>query len=149
MLVILDNLRSALNVGSIIRTCDALGVKEIYFSGITPDINNKKVTKTSLGAEKNIEFDIFSNTNEAISKAKEYGFRIIGLEVTKEATNIKNFKLPNNKIALVVGNEVSGLSSEIIKQCDELIKIEMLGVKESLNVAVAFGIAAFFINSKQ
>lgn len=146
MIVILDNIRSAQNVGSIIRTCDALGIHNLYFVGITPDSKDQKVLKTSLGAEKNIKTKYVSDLYTVLNNLKGDGYKIIGLEIHPKAIDISTYKTPE-KVALVVGNEVSGLSDEIISLCDDLIFIPMKGIKESLNVAVAFGIAAYtFIN---
>lgn len=142
MIVILDNIRSALNVGSIVRTCDALGVKDIYFCGITPSIDSPKVKKTSLGAEKNIKAHDFPSTKAAIDEIKKNSMQIIGLELTSDAVDISGVRTDKN-FALVVGNEVSGISSDVLLLCDLTVMIPMSGVKESLNVAVAFGIAAY------
>jgi len=147
MIVVLDNLRSALNVGSILRTCDAFGIKEVYFCGITPLIGNKKVLKTSLGAENNIKACEFNSTPEAIIKAKEKGYQVVGLELSEESINLKNYK-KEKRVALVVGNEVSGLGPEVLNICDKLVKIPMIGTKESLNVSVAFGIAVYQISDR-
>lgn len=145
MIVILDNIRSALNVGSILRSCDAFGVKEVYFCGITPDANSPKVVKTALGAEKTIRPNYFRSTKEAIKKANALHCCIVGLEINKKAVDIKRFK-KDKKLALVVGNEVSGIAGDAQNACDLLVKIPMKGSKESLNVAVAFGIAAYIIS---
>lgn len=144
MIAVLDNIRSALNVGSIIRTSEGLGIKEIYICGITPDENNVKVLKTSLGAEKNIFFKHFNTTNEAINYLKEKDIMIIALEITEDAWELSEI-CPKNNFALVVGNEVSGVSPEALKASDIKAKIAMAGKKESLNVSVAYGIAAFTI----
>lgn len=142
MIIVLDNLRSAHNVGSIIRTCDALGIKDIHFCGITPGWEDKRVQKTALGAEKNIKAlecaDIFSH----IKELKNKNYKIVGLELDERAVDAS--QVPNYpRLALVVGNEISGLSEETRSQCDSLVQIPMRGVKESLNVSVAFGIAAY------
>lgn len=144
MIAILDNLRSAQNVGSIIRTCDALGIKEIYLCGITPNQKNKKVLKTSLGAEKNVLIHVMPSSQAAIEEIRAKNFKIIGLEIASNSTDINKFNYSGD-FALVVGNEVSGLSDDILESCDYLLHIPMQGIKESLNVAVAFGIAFFTI----
>lgn len=145
MITVLDNLRSALNVGSIIRTSEGLGIKEIYICGITPDENNTKVLKTSLGAEKNIKFTHFNTTMEAVSHLKENAIEVISLEITDDAWELSEIKPDKDKFALIVGNEVSGVSTEILEASDKKAKILMAGDKESLNVSVAYGIAAFTI----
>lgn len=143
MIVILDNVRSALNVGSILRTCDALGIQEAFFCGITPEKDNPKVKKTALGAEKEITVSQFHTTTEAITEAKKRGFVSIGLETGGNSIPISKLPFVDSQIALIVGNEVSGISEEALEQCDYIVAIPMHGVKESLNVSVAFGIAAF------
>lgn len=144
MIIILDNLRSALNVGSIIRTCDALGIKQIWFCGITPGPENSKVHKTSLGAERGITAREFGNMVEALSELKKMNLPLIALELTDEAISVDTAKT-EGEFALVVGNEVSGVSPEAIKASDKVVKIPMQGTKESMNVAVAFGIAAYVL----
>jgi tRNA G18 (ribose-2'-O)-methylase SpoU len=144
MIVILDNIRSALNVGSIIRTCDAFGIKEIVLCGLTPDQTNPKVLKTALGAEKNLNFKQFSNTLEAVKYFKEKGLLIISLELTEDAVPVN--KIKNGNFALVIGNEVSGVSPEVLRESDQVVQIPMQGIKESLNVSVAFGIAAYALS---
>lgn len=146
MEVVLDNLRSAYNVGSIIRTCDAFGIKKVYFCGITPETDNKKVKKTSLGAEKNIDKSYHADTEAIIRKLKKEGRLILGLEVSPKSIPLPNFKEKGDYV-LVVGNEVSGISSEIQNICDYILEIPMQGVKESLNVATAFGIAAYHLST--
>jgi len=142
MKLLLDNIRSAYNVGSIIRSCDAFGVKEIYFSGITPDWDDPKVKKTSLGAERNINGFICTDTILKIKDLKLDGNKIVGLEIHKNAVNLDQYAVSKNTV-LVVGNEVSGLSEDVISCCDRLLQIPMSGVKESLNVSVATGIALY------
>ncbi|MDD3679092.1 MAG: TrmH family RNA methyltransferase [Patescibacteria group bacterium] len=141
MKVVLENIRSAQNVGSIIRTCDAFGIRDIYFCGITPTPENKKVLKTSLGAEKNINTHYKISTTQALSELKKDN-ELIALEITQNAIDIKKFKSEKN-IVIVLGNEISGISDQSLSLCDKVLKIPMKGTKESLNVAVAFGIAAF------
>jgi tRNA G18 (ribose-2'-O)-methylase SpoU len=146
MIIVLDNLRSAHNVGSIIRTCDALGIKEIHFCGITPGPGDKRVKKTALGAEKNIIAKERIDTYSDLEGLKKDGYRVIGLEITKNARNLGELK-ENGQIVLVVGNEVSGLSEETQRQCHLITQIPMRGIKESMNVSVAFGIAAYIITN--
>lgn len=147
MIIVLDNIRSALNVGSIIRTCDAFGVTNIYICGLTPPETTEKVKKTSLGAEKTISFKHFRTTLEAIQELKNEGKYVVGLEINEEAKDISKAILQNKDFALVVGNEVSGIAPEVLKKCDLVVKIPMKGVKESLNVSVAFGISLYALLS--
>lgn len=147
MIVILENLRSAYNVGSVIRTCDAFGIKQVYCVGITPDLNNKKVLKTSLGAEKNISFKYFPDITQAISESKKNKFKVVAVELDKKAISLKDIQA-EKKVALILGNEISGISEEARELSDFIVKIPMKGVKESLNVAVAFSIVAYDILSR-
>jgi tRNA G18 (ribose-2'-O)-methylase SpoU len=143
--VILHNIRSVYNVGSIFRTADALGVDKIILSGYTPDPeNNPKISKTALGAERSVEWEKHCNTTTAIKKIRKKGFRIVALEQTKKSHNVIRYK-PGFPLALLLGNEVSGLSKTMLSKVDEIIEIPMLGAKESLNVSVAFGIAGFVL----
>lgn len=141
-IVICHNIRSAFNVGSIFRTAEGAGVNKIILGGYSAHPPHPKVAKTALGAEKIIPFERVWQTWQAIEKLKASGYNIIALEQAKEAKNIFNFK-PKSPLALVVGNEVKGLSKAILNRCDETVFIPMLGKKESLNVSVAFGIAIY------
>jgi len=149
--VVLNNIRSNENVGSIFRTCDAAGVSKIILCGYTPApldrfnrINNG-LAKAALGAEKFVAWEKEESLQEAIKKLKDgkmERFKIIGIEQDKKAINYK--LLPNDcNLALVFGNEVEGLSLEDLKLCDSIAEIPMHGEKESLNVAVAVGIVLF------
>jgi tRNA G18 (ribose-2'-O)-methylase SpoU len=143
--VILHNIRSAYNVGSIFRTADALGVSKIVLGGYTPDPeNNSKISKTALGAEKSIKWEKACRTTVAIKKIRKKGFRIIALEQTEKSHNVIKYK-PSFPLALLLGNETAGLSKAMLTKADEVIEIPMLGIKESLNVSVAFGIAGFML----
>jgi tRNA G18 (ribose-2'-O)-methylase SpoU len=153
--LILDNIRSLENVGSIFRTADALGINKIYLGGIsgilkqgTKLILNPRVAKTALGAENKIPFEHNFQTWRIIKKLKKQGIKIYALEQAENSVKILNFK-PKFPLALVLGNEIEGISRSISKKCDGIIEIPMLGSKESLNVAVAFGIAGYQINQKR
>ncbi|MEK7203649.1 MAG: RNA methyltransferase [Patescibacteria group bacterium] len=147
--VVLDNIRSRENVGSIFRTADAAGVSKIYLCGITPAPPHEKISKTALGAEKWIPWEYHKQTWRLLSSfakatADKEKLKIVALEQTKKSMNIFKFKKPKNySIVLVVGNEVKGLSPKILKYCDDQIFIPMYGKKESLNVSVATGIALY------
>ncbi len=154
LIAVLDNIRSLYNVGSIFRTADAFNIDKIYLAGYTPapikDRQKKEIHKTALGAEEFIEWEKFGKTWKLLENLKKQGFYIIGLETDKKATDIYKFNLSAGKYktALVLGNEVKGLSKEVLKRCDKIVKIPMLGKKESLNVSVAFGICIYCICQK-
>lgn len=140
--VVCDNIRSLYNVGSIFRTSDALGVSKVWLGGITGTPEQKGVQKVALGAENSVAWEYISQTWRAVEKLKKQGFKIVALELTKDSKNIKLFK-PDYPLALIIGNEVSGVSPILLKRCDDIIQIPMKGIKESLNVSVAFGIATY------
>ncbi len=160
MIVILHNIRSLHNVGSIFRTADAAGVEKIYLCGITPapvDSFGKprqQLTKVSLGAEKYVEWDASTRSAQAIGKLleklKKDGYKIFAIEQNKKS--IPYYKIPKSyilysKFCLVLGNEVKGLPPSILKKTDKILEIPMFGKKESRNVAVAFGIVVFHLKN--
>ena len=137
LFLILHNIRSVYNVGSIFRTADAAGVSKIYLTGYTPD----PAPKTALGAEKFIPFER-GEISGIIKKLKSVKIRIIALEQSEKSIDYRKVR-PRFPLALVLGNEVRGLSREVLKKSDIIMKIPMRGKKESLNVSVAAGIALF------
>lgn len=142
IVAILHNVRSALNVGSMFRTADAAGVEKIYLTGYTPTPEHEKVKKTSLGAEQSVAWEHYRQPSKLLKHLKEQGYQVIALEQAATSKDFRKFK-PRYPIALMVGNEVRGINSVLIKKCDASIEIPMRGTKESLNVAVAFGIALY------
>jgi 23S rRNA (guanosine2251-2'-O)-methyltransferase len=144
---LLDNIRSAWNVGSIFRTSDGVGVKKLYLCGITATPDNSKVGKTSLGAENTVLWEKINNGVDCARLLKSKGRIIWALEDVPEAQPLFTLDSAqeNSPIVLAVGNEVSGVDPGIIELCDRVISIPMLGEKQSYNVAVAFGIAASFL----
>lgn len=142
--VVLDNVRSLENVGSIFRTADALGVTKIFLCGITATPPNDKIAKTALGAEKNIPFEHHKQTWRLIEKLKQQGVKIVALEQDKKSILYTKFK-PKFPLALVIGHEVRGVSKKNLELADTIIHLPMHGAKESLNVSVAFGIAGYEI----
>ncbi len=146
--VILHNIRSNHNVGSIFRTSDAAGVTEIILSGYTPtpldrfgrDV--KEISKTALGAQMSIPWKKVKSAKKEILRLKKENFVIIAIEQAKNSVDYKKVKT-KNKTVFIVGNEVDGLPKDILDLCDVVAEIPMKGKKESLNVSVAFGIALF------
>jgi tRNA G18 (ribose-2'-O)-methylase SpoU len=148
--VIAHNIRSLYNVGSIFRTADAFGVKKIYLTGYTGTPANpahaKKIGKVALGAEKWLEWEYYRSAAILIKRLKSEGIKIVGLENNVHSQSIKKFH-PKFPLALVLGEEVKGIPKPLLKLCDSVVEIPMVGKKESLNVSVAFGIAAFKLTS--
>ena len=148
--VILDNIRSVHNVGSIFRTSDALGIDKIYLCGCTPTPTDrfgrarKDLAKVALGAEKDIAWEYVKETKDIIKKLKKDGFQIIAVEQDKKSVNFKKIK-PKYPVAIVMGNEVGGIDKKTLDLCDLIDEIPMVGNKESLNVSVSFGIAGYQI----
>lgn len=143
--VVLDNVRSTFNVGAIFRTADGAGVRKIYLCGITPAPTNPKVHKTALGAELSMPYESHRNALDILLELKNSGKRIWALEDTGSAKNIQSFSLDSFSppTVLVVGNEIIGIDPDILAICDDHLKIPMAGIKGSLNVAIAFGIAVY------
>ena len=156
IVVVLHDIRSTHNVGSILRTCDGFGVKKVIFSGYTPypSINNdsrlphikerltSQIKKTSLGAEVSLSKIISQNLIKTIEYYKNNGFIVACLEQNKKSVNIVNYLCPN-KLLLILGNELTGVDNNIINLCDQVLEIKMYGKKESFNVSVASAIALF------
>jgi 23S rRNA (guanosine2251-2'-O)-methyltransferase len=148
---LLDNIRSAWNVGSIFRTSDGVGVQKLFLCGITPSPENAKVTKTALGAESTIPWEKYNNGVHLARVLKTKGYLLYALEDLPEAQPLYKVECDpkNPPIVLIVGNEISGIDPGIIELCDQVISIPMLGKKKSYNVAVAFGIAVSFLLYRQ
>ena len=147
--VLLDNLRSILNVGSIFRTADGAAVRHIYCCGTTPTPKHPKIAKTSLGAEGFTPWSYYPNALNLVQEKLQQGFEVISLESTENSKSLFNFQLinPESLILLVVGNEVSGIDPAILNLSQNILSIPMLGHKSSLNVAVAFGIAVYTLQN--
>ena len=152
MVVLLDNIRSLHNVGSIFRTADGAGVTKLYLCGITPSPLNRfkevvpEIAKTALGAEGSVAWEKVETTLGAIEWLKKQGYKIIAIEQDKRSVpyySLSAIHYPLDKVALVLGEEVNGLPQAVLKKCDTIVEIPMHGAKESLNVSVAFGIIAF------
>lgn len=149
--LILPDIRSCHNVGAMFRTADAFGVNKIFLVGYTPTPPKPQIDKVSLGAETWVPWEKRINLKVLIKSLKKKGVKIVGLEKTNESIEIKklrNWEIDND-IALVVGNEVEGISGDILEMCDVVVHIPMYGKKESLNVSIAAGIAMYAINQSR
>ena len=148
--LVLPDIRSSLNVGSIFRTADACGVSKIYLTGYTPapvdqfGRDDKQIAKTALGAEKNIPWEKVESVTKLITKLKKEGFYLVAIEQAENSVDYKKVK-DQTKTAFIFGNEVEGLSKSILKKCDVIAEIPMMGDKESLNISVSAGVALFRI----
>jgi len=138
--IVLDNVRSSLNVGSVFRTSDAFLIEKIILCGITPTPPNKDIRKSALGSTNSVDWDYENNTIDAVLKLKKNNYQIIGVEQVKESTMLNNFNISKDPIAIIFGNEVDGVNNDVINLCNEIIEIPQFGTKHSLNISVSSGI---------
>lgn len=160
IILVAHNIRSAHNVGSLLRTADGLGVERVYFTGYTPypaladDSRlphiagklDRQISKTALSAEKSVSWDHSAQIEPVLDKLKSSGYEVVALEQAPNSVALADYN-PGEKVALVVGNEVDGLDSEVLDLCSCVVEIPMSGQKESLNVAVAAAIALYQLGS--
>jgi tRNA G18 (ribose-2'-O)-methylase SpoU len=148
--ILLHNIRSTYNVGSIFRTADAVGVSKIYLSGYTPapvdrfGRNRQDISRASLGAEKTVAWESVDSPFELIKELKKEKVKIIGLEQDKKSIDYKEINLDQRSL-IILGEEVSGIEKKLIDLCDQIVEIPMFGKKESLNVSVATGVLLYRI----
>ena len=147
MVVVLDNIRSLLNVGAIFRAADGMGVEKLMLCGITGYPPQGGIAKTALGAEESVPWEYHQDAAAVVMALKDNGFEIVLLEQTHEALSLEMY-VPKGPVCLVVGNEVDGVSEGLLPLADAAVEIPMTGIKNSLNVAVAFGVAGFTIASR-
>ena len=149
-ILILPDIRSAINVGAMFRTADAVGVDKIYLTGFTPRPTDKfgriqkDIKKSALGAEESVPWEYKESLEKLILKLKKEGFQIIAIEQNQKSVDYRKVKT-KEKVAIILGGEVLGLSHKILNRCDVIAEIPMHGKKESLNVSVACGVALFRI----
>lgn len=150
LIIVLDNIRSLNNIGSIFRTCDAFLVSKIYLCGITAKPPNRKINKTALGSTDSVEWDYFKSTIKLIEKLKSEGVKIWSIEQVERAQKLNYIEKIDSKLkhAIVFGNEITGVDQKIIDISENTIEIDQYGTKHSLNVSVAAGIVIWkFYNS--
>lgn len=162
IILLLEDVRSTHNVGSIFRTAEVFDINEIFLCGYTPapkqaddkrlphiaDKLHRQIKKTALGAEELVKFRVFKDTTLAIKAAKQLGYKIAALERHKDSVIVRDYKFPD-KIAIILGNELEGVQDWTISSCDVILEIEQFGKKESLNVANAAAIAMFAARTKK
>ena len=142
LIIILDDIRSLNNIGSIFRTCDAFKIEKIYLCGITATPPNRKITKTAIGATESVDWEYYENINDLVLELKNNGIIIWAVEQTdnsKTLSEMENLE-KNNKHALIFGNEINGVKQDVINNCNNVIEISQYGTKHSLNVSIAAGI---------
>lgn len=148
LIVILDNVRSALNVGSSFRTSDAFSVHSLFLCGISAQPPHREILKTALGAEKSVEWNYFTTTSEAVNLCKNAGYDVFAVEQAENSISLENFVWSNNPIAIIFGNEVDGVGEDILKMVDNCIEIPQFGTKHSLNISVCQGIVIWELFKK-
>jgi len=147
--VILHNIRSLHNVGSVFRSSDAFGISELILTGYTPTPPRPEINKTAIGAEEFVKWRHFETASEIIDQLKESGYSILGMEQTTRSIALNELNLDNyEKICLVMGNEVTGIDSEILNLMDEFVAIPQYGQKHSLNVSVAAAVMLYALLEK-
>lgn len=143
---VLENIRSMGNVGSMFRSADGAGVDRLLISGFTAHPPRAEISKTALGAEEHVGWEYWSRAADAVAALRQQGYRVIGLEKTEESAELEmllRMRPLDGPVAFVVGHEVNGVSPDVLAACDEVGHLPMRGQKDSLNVAVAFGLAAY------
>lgn len=142
VVVVLENIRSLYNVGAIFRTCDAMLIEEIYVTGYTPRPTHRGIRKTALGSERTVSWTEADSALSVLESLRSRGYTTAALEITDSPSPVSAVDASSFPMVLVVGNEVEGVSDEVIEAVDLAFEIPQYGSKQSLNVAVAFGIAA-------
>lgn len=149
LIIVLDDIRSLHNIGSVFRTADAFLLEKIYLCGITATPPNKEIHKTALGATDTVNWEYHKNVNEVIAALKKDGVIVYAVEQVQGAVFLQDFKPePGIRYALVFGNEVKGVSQEAVNSCNGVIEIPQLGTKHSLNISVSAGVVVWDIFSK-
>jgi len=141
--VLLNSIRSNYNVGAIFRTSDGAMIEKLFLCGYTPCPPKKEVLKTALGSTESVKWEYVKDAKTVISQLKNKGIQICALELTDKSIPYHQIKSDDFPICLVVGNEITGVSQELLDLCDKSIEIPQYGIKQSLNVAVAYGVAIF------
>lgn len=141
--VMLNSIRSTYNVGSIFRTSDGAMIKKLYLCGYTPHPPKKEILKTALGSTESVKWEFVKDPKEVIQKLKSEGVKICALEQTNKSKNYYDISSKDFPLCVIIGNEITGVAQDLIDLCDFSIEIPQYGIKQSLNVAVAYGISIF------
>lgn len=140
MTIVLDNIRSLHNVGSVFRTADAFAVEQVLLCGVTAKPPHREIRKTALGATESVDWQYFESAESAVRELKNNGYRIYSIEQVEEPVYLYELETPKEKLAIVLGNEVDGVDNEVIGLSDACVEIPQFGTKHSLNVSVTCGI---------
>ena len=148
IVVLLDNVRSLHNVGSVFRTCDAMAIEKLYLGGITAKPPHREIQKTAIGATESVKWEHVQNAESVILKYKNLGYKVIAVEQTLNSTDLINYNWKNEKTVIIFGNEVEGVQQSIIDIADLSIEIPQWGTKHSFNISVSAGIILWDLKSK-
>ena len=148
VIVLLDNVRSLHNVGSVFRTCDAMAVEKLYLCGITAKPPHREIQKTAIGATESVNWEYIGDAISIIHRYKKEGYTIISVEQTSNSIALGNYNWKNEKVLLIFGNEVDGVQQKIIDLSDFSIEIPQWGTKHSFNITVSAGIVLWDLKSK-
>mgnify|MGYP002626404646 CR=1 FL=1 len=143
LIVVLDNIRSMYNIGSVFRTCDAFRVESLYLCGICQTPPSTEIHKTALGAENSVSWKYFKTALEAINNLKKDGYYVLSVEQVEHSTKLQTFTPEQKKYAVILGNEVKGVHQEVVDASDGCLEIPQLGTKHSMNVSVTAGIIIY------
>jgi 23S rRNA (guanosine2251-2'-O)-methyltransferase len=144
IVIVLDNVRSMNNVGSVFRTADGFALEAIYLCGFTPQPPHRDIQKTALGATETVQWHHVQNTLDAVHNLRNNGYTIIAIEQVHNSISLEKFKIDaTKKYALILGNEVEGVDADVIKACDAVIEIPQVGTKHSFNISVSMGIVSW------
>ena len=146
--VVLNNIRSNYNVGSVFRTSDGAMIEKLYLCGYTPHPPKKEILKTALGSTQSVRWEYAKDPKEVIFSLKDAGIKIAALELTENSTPYCELEKIEFPLALIIGNEITGVSQDLLDLCDYSLEIPQYGIKQSLNVSVAYGIAIFELRKK-
>lgn len=148
IIIVLDNIRSLNNIGSVFRTADAFLIEAVYLCGITAQPPHRDIQKTALGATESVSWKYFKTTTDAIKELKKNNYKIASIEQAEEATMLNEFNPTKEKIAVVFGNEVKGVEQEVVNMSDVVIEIPQFGTKHSLNISVSCGVVIWDLFQK-
>ncbi len=149
LVIVLDNVRSLNNIGSIFRSADAYRVEKVYLCGITAQPPHKDIRKTALGATETIDWEYLEHTIDIVNKLNQEGYTTCAIEQAERSQNLYNFSpAKREKVAIVLGNEVKGVQQEVVDSCKEVIELDQFGTKHSLNISVCAGIVIYDVFNK-
>lgn len=147
--VLLDDVRSLMNVGSVFRSCDAFRVHTLYLAGYTPKPPHRDIQRTALGASRSVNWEAVDSAADLIDRLKEQAWRIVAVEQVEGSIMLQDFRPdPQDSVLLIFGNEVEGVSDELLARCDDCIEIPQFGHKHSINVSVSTGVVLWDLYSK-